>query len=680
VNRCTAHAEIDVKFGWKSSTCNPTVVRGTGALRCNSPLAGIACPRALGRWLVVIAAACIGVAADFASAEDDPILDAALNSARALSGAAPAKARSQLATVRALAMKRNRLDVRLAADEAECRLLSDMDVSAVPKVVEAGLAAARLAGESRPKVRLGVLRLRTCGADAMFDRGEGTAAEVELATVLAESADDPALAPAHALALLERGLHRSRRGDLILGQEDLLAACSTLEKEGKPWDSELCLWHLANHYKRVGDSDEALRLMNRLMADAEKRKAAFDEGVYAFGIAQVQQIRGKFDDALRSYRQSLAIATELEDTSGIAYSEHGIGDCLVRLDRPEEALPHIEHAAALLKKDAGDKLQAVRTSVLQATALASLQRAADANAVLAKVGRSVPDYHDDLLLSDWLSVQAKVQSQLGRWQDAYAALAAWRKIDDRVQAQRQSEQSARLRMQFNREKDAADMRALERVNEQGQRLREAQALALGLFIALLLVLSVYIGHKVRQGRRLHLLATTDELTGLANRRAILLHLEDRLRLAKRRRKPLSVLMIDADHFKSINDTYGHGVGDEVLRHLARVLFANQRTHDRLGRWGGEEFLAVLPDAGGSHAAAVAERIRHSVEATPCETTAGAILLTVSIGVATLAEGVATATELLAEADGELYAAKAGGRNAVSSRLARPVAEPRVAAA
>jgi diguanylate cyclase (GGDEF)-like protein len=629
----------------------------------------------IGRWHSLVIATLLCTAVDAAWAQNDAGLESALQAAIDLGGADPATARKQLAAIRAASVARGRLDLRLATDEAECRLLTDLDVNQVRTVAEAGFAAASDANattRSTPAVRLALLRLRTCNTDAMFDLGEATAANAELEAILAESASDAGLASAHALALLERGLHRSRRGDLTKGQEDLLAACSTLQELDKPHDLELCLWHLAGHYRRVGDGEEALRLMTRLLDAAERRQARFDQGVYAYGIAQTHEARAEFQEALHYYEQSLAISVSMGDTSGTLYAEHGIGNSLVLLGQPDEALPHIERAATLLRRDPSDRLQFVRTSVLLATALTALGRPEDARNALTRVDDAVHRYGDELLLSAWLSAEAKTRSQLGHWRQAYEALSAWQAIDTRLQAQRQSEQSARLRMQFNREKDESALRAMEQVNAQGQRLRTAQALALILFVVLLSISLFYAGHKIRQSRRLQLLAMTDELTGLPNRRAMLAHLEDALLSARSPGNSLSLLMIDVDHFKFINDTYGHGVGDEVLRHLALVLSANQRTHDRLGRLGGEEFLAVLPNAGTEHAVAIAERMRQSVEKTPCITSAGAVSITVSIGVATSADVSDMAPGLMARADTALYAAKEAGRNAVSSQPADAV--------
>ena len=171
------------------------------------------------------------------------------------------------------------------------------------------------------------------------------------------------------------------------------------------------------------------------------------------------------------------------------------------------------------------------------------------------------------------------------------------------------------------------------------------------------------------------MAAYDELTGLFNRRSLFHTLETEVSRGKRYRRELSLLMLDLDAFKRVNDTYGHPAGDQVLREFARRMRSVLRTMDAACRYGGEEFCAILPETSAAGAMTAAERIRSTCAAAPFETTAGAIPLTVSIGVATAAPNVAgTANDLLGQADNALLRAKRGGRNRVEHFGTTP-AEP-----
>jgi two-component system cell cycle response regulator len=170
-------------------------------------------------------------------------------------------------------------------------------------------------------------------------------------------------------------------------------------------------------------------------------------------------------------------------------------------------------------------------------------------------------------------------------------------------------------------------------------------------------------------RRSLSLAVTDGLTELYNRRYLATHLDAQVNHARRKGKPLAALMIDIDHFKKVNDTYGHACGDEVLRETARRISENVRSFDTVARYGGEEFAVVMPDTDPEAAAAVAERLRVMISATPVKVIepAAIVPVTASIGIGTAEPGSeVSAGELLERADEALYAAKNGGRNQVCS--------------
>jgi diguanylate cyclase (GGDEF)-like protein/PAS domain S-box-containing protein len=164
--------------------------------------------------------------------------------------------------------------------------------------------------------------------------------------------------------------------------------------------------------------------------------------------------------------------------------------------------------------------------------------------------------------------------------------------------------------------------------------------------------------------RLLELATTDGLTGLFNRRRFMELAEAELGRARRYRRPMTMLMMDIDHFKRVNDTHGHDVGDEVLRELARVSRAALREPDILGRLGGEEFGVLLPETADGPALEVAERLRRAIENTPIATAAGELRITVSIGAAASDTDGESVAGLLKRADVALYEAKQAGRNRV----------------
>lgn len=167
------------------------------------------------------------------------------------------------------------------------------------------------------------------------------------------------------------------------------------------------------------------------------------------------------------------------------------------------------------------------------------------------------------------------------------------------------------------------------------------------------------------------MAVTDGLTGLHNRRYLDSHLQTLFDRAVARRRPLSVMITDLDRFKTVNDAHGHDGGDDVLREFARRLRKNVRGIDLACRFGGEEFVVVMPDTDGAVAEKVAERIRAEIAQLPF--TIGqegkAIEVTVSVGVSSVLNGADTVAALMKRADVALYEAKSGGRNRVVAKAA-----------
>lgn len=166
-------------------------------------------------------------------------------------------------------------------------------------------------------------------------------------------------------------------------------------------------------------------------------------------------------------------------------------------------------------------------------------------------------------------------------------------------------------------------------------------------------------------KRIEELAEVDELTGALNRRSIMRQLEDDIARCQQTGTACTVALIDLDHFKQINDRFGHLTGDEVLRTFAISIFANIRTIDKFGRYGGEEFLLLLPDTAHDSGTRMLDRLRAIVETLDWSAFSEGLTVTISAGVATLRENETTES-LLARTDLALYAAKDRGRNRIAA--------------
>jgi len=177
---------------------------------------------------------------------------------------------------------------------------------------------------------------------------------------------------------------------------------------------------------------------------------------------------------------------------------------------------------------------------------------------------------------------------------------------------------------------------------------------------------------VRNAEQLEKLATTDGMTGLHNRRQFMKLAEAEWSRFQRHGRPLSLLMLDVDYFKSINDRFGHDLGDQVIAHIAALCREDRRVSDIVARIGGEEYALLLPETPIEAAYAVAERLRRNVEVSALLSNSKGLAVTVSIGVAEAGPGMSGIVDLMKVSDRALYEAKRTGRSRVVRAEALPI--------
>lgn len=186
---------------------------------------------------------------------------------------------------------------------------------------------------------------------------------------------------------------------------------------------------------------------------------------------------------------------------------------------------------------------------------------------------------------------------------------------------------------------------------------------IGLAVTILVIIINVLMINHFQGK-LEQMAITDDMTGLGNRRFFIWQAKREVSLSSRSGQPLSLLMLDIDHFKMVNDRYGHEAGDYVLKKVSDILKSTLREGDHCGRMGGEEFAVLLPQTSTESAGSVAERIRVLIEGTPVFTPTGSCSVTISVGVATCLDPAMDFDTLMRKADAAMYQAKREGRNKV----------------
>lgn len=470
--------------------------------------------------------------------------------------------------------------------------------------------------------------------------------------------------------LIYRGSLYSLRGDQALALQDFLRAQETYERAGLDRRAEGNLINIGIAYRRMRDFDRALDYLRQMEAFARRTGSRVDlySALMQQGYAFEEQ--GLAVPALRMFSQALEIAVRI-DRVDEGYARIGLASAHVVAGDGARAFAVIEQARRDLAVDGTDRTEPMLDYVaglalaLQARHREALQRFARAEPLMRR-------QDNDRYLVLLYRARAISAEAVG---DARAALADLHRHDvlaRRLRADAEGEQVTSWRMRFD-----ANRRAVERQRLELERARHEQQIralererpwrraALAIGIALIGLLAVLMALQWRTTRRVRLLAMTDPLTGLANRRRILLAGEQAVQAATAAR-PLSLVSLDLDHFKRVNDAHGHPLGDRVLEAVATTLASAMRREDRLGRIGGEEFLALLPATPLADARVIAERLRAAVSALELGALAPGLAVRLSAGVAQWRPTDRDLQGLMRRADAALYRAKQAGRDRVES--------------
>jgi diguanylate cyclase (GGDEF)-like protein len=510
-------------------------------------------------------------------------------------------------------------------------------------------------------------RLALCQAAFQDLGGAGQAAITTLgsALTLARRAQDPLLAMQ---VLSYRGDLHSLLGNQALALLDYDHARQVLQRAGLQSMGRYLLSGTGMIYRRMGEYARALQQFQQLQAQlpananwemvygiAMQKGFLYTEsgqsalGLQAFGqalqlarahgtnsdraaaltgLAQAQVGQGDFSGALASIGEAEALPDTLLNDTDRGVNQLVDGQALAGLHRHRDALAHFDRALALLRGESNPRY----LSWLYETRSLTEEALGDTASALA-------DYRRHTVLQRSLDDLASHQQGL--------------LIQLQASARQGELENTQLRQQQAFQQQRVD--ALLRV-----RRWQSAALVLGvLLLASLAALSAQLFRRTRQLRRI---AMVDSLTQLANRRSIYAAAHEAVAVARATGKPLSVLAVDIDRFKSINDRYGHPVGDTVLVAVADRCRATLRQGDLIGRAGGEEFLVLCPDTDLAAACGIAERLLQAVRGLIFAELQPPLRVTISIGAANLHQATDTIDVLIANADRALYLAKQRGRD------------------
>jgi diguanylate cyclase (GGDEF)-like protein len=424
---------------------------------------------------------------------------------------------------------------------------------------------------------------------------------------------------------------------------------------------------IAVAYRRMGDWQQAERYFSRAVSRMQDRMDW--EGV-ATNLIQMGFLHGESGNlakAQEAFQRAIDIATRHHDDYSLNSARLGLAEIQTALGDPDAALATLALARAGFAADQ-DTASDDMLALLQGQALA---RKGQHAAALERYLQALPLIErngNQRYLALLYKARATSHEALGKTAQALADYKQYTDLQMKLQGKMRLEQGRLLEYEYEirrREFENRQLRAQAQARQlqlaAGERIRQWQTAALALGVLLLAMLAWLAWRQWAKSRAMHTLAMQDPLTGAASRIGIEEEAARALAQAHENGKPLSLLMLDLDHFKDINDGYGHAAGDTVLRAAVNALEGQLRGRDPLGRVGGEEFVVVCADTREEQAIVVAQRLLEATRALRFPGIDAALRVTVSIGIAQC-HPKETRDSLLDRVDAALYRAKQRGRD------------------
>jgi len=459
--------------------------------------------------------------------------------------------------------------------------------------------------------------------------------------------------------------YRQDRADLAV--VNLMHAYRTGKTHGRMVQRMIAASALSKVMREMGDYNQALALNAEVIEWNVAQKASLNLSVTRFLRGSILKEQRLFPEAIEEYRKARELSVDLDDSQGIAFADLELCKVLIELGQHSEARQRCDNALRLFViARSNDVIKHARAGLARidleegrpAIALATL------NEVLQNGAADMPPRD----VAPLFKLRARANAALGNFRQSYADLDESLRRTIAAHEGRRLRQSATLSARFEAdqqlERNAQLNRELKASEDRQREQNRWSFIALGTGAVVITLLTLQIISSRRHRRQLAELANHDSLTGLPNRRRTYERGVAAMAKAASGQTPLTVAIIDLDHFKSINDRCGHAAGDKVLQQFAQACRQAMRGSDIFGRWGGEEFLLVMPGAPLDIALIALERLRSLAAAIELPPSGVGLRVALSAGLASFDAEIRTLDELIARADAALYKAKHEGRDLV----------------
>lgn len=415
---------------------------------------------------------------------------------------------------------------------------------------------------------------------------------------------------------------------------------------------------------------DAADLMRQALDALGGQGSRFRRSIIEWELAWVLQGRQDWAGALQHLGRAMAISEALGDQAGVGAALIEIARVHMERNELALALRQLDLAGKRLPRDE-ETGRRTELASLKIQTLTRLQRR-DVLDEIEQARRWDIDRLQPAARARLADAMAQGYASQGQWQQAYVESQRAKALFQEARSLASDTQVLRLQARYDSARREAENASLRHAEENSRLALQAEAArqrALWALLALLLIVLAGAGTWLRvlsmRRRTLAELAMRDELTGALNRRAIAAYAESSLAKSRRDGLPVTLALIDLDHFKRVNDVHGHAAGDALLRAFVQACTGELRGQDRLGRWGGEEWLLVMPGTRRQELPAVFARLREAFARLPVDGLPTPHGCTFSMGVAQGQRGAQTLHDLVAQADRTLYEAKQDGRDRVA---------------
>ncbi|WP_077338665.1 tetratricopeptide repeat-containing diguanylate cyclase [Pseudocolwellia agarivorans] len=434
-------------------------------------------------------------------------------------------------------------------------------------------------------------------------------------------------------------------------------------------NTSLVFTEIAGVYLSLEDYERAKEFYREALNIFKETKKQFSESIVLHNLGRTYLFNGEYKEAKEIFEESLALSTLLDDKIGVTWAQFSLASVLFHEKKWQEALNYYKGTAEIFA-ESGDKHMYFESLLGVMKTQIKLKNTDEAADVLKQLEILLADINQPTYSAFFLEVSAQLAYAQGDYLTAYQNEKKYREQKELIHKIETKQNSHKYRVQFESELKENENKMLLKENElknlkiaQQQQQKKYGYLIIAFTIGVIFIFAFMLFKLNQHRNRFKEMALKDHLTNSPNRRAILQYANERFKEAKCNHVDLSIGIIDLDFFKKVNDTYGHDVGDEVLKSFAIACRTIMRKEDKFGRYGGEEWLFVLPDTNKNNIKLIFERLHQELNNRPIIGLPPEQYITFSMGVAGFKHGEDTSLHaLIMRADDCLYKAKGAGRN------------------